>query len=346
MTLGEIASLVSGNLVGAPADTTITGVAPAGAAAPGDLTFFANPRYLAALRQSRASAAFVPEDFAETIAPARIHVAKPSVAFAEIAARFAPAPVRFTPGIDPKASVGSGVEIGAEVCVQACAVIAPGARIGARTVVGAGCYIGHDARIGEDCLVYPNVTIRERCRLGNRVILHSGAVIGSDGFGFELVEGRHRKIPQIGIVQIDDDVEIGANVTIDRARFGRTWIQEGAKIDNLVQLAHNVVVGKHSIIVAQVGISGSTELGAYVTLAGQVGLAGHIKINDRAIVGAQGGVSKDIPPGEIWWGSPAAPIKETKERLALTKRLPKLLERIKILEQEVENLRDEKATGR
>jgi len=345
MTLGEIASLVGGQLVGAPEATLIHGVAPAGAAAPGELTFFANPRYLPALRTSLATAALVPEGFAEEILPARIFVPKPSMAFAEVAARFAPPPVPFESGIHPKASVAPEAVLGEGVSVQAGAVIEPGARIGARSVVGAGSYIGRDAVVGDDTLIYPNVTLRERCQIGNRCIIHSGTVIGSDGFGFELVEGRHRKIPQIGIVQIDDDVEIGANVAIDRARFGRTWIQEGVKIDNLVQIAHNVVVGKHSIIVAQVGISGSAELGNYVTLAGQVGLAGHIKIGDRAIIGAQGGVSKDVPPGEIWWGSPATPIKETKERLALTKRLPKLLQRIKILEQEIERLTEQIKPG-
>jgi len=345
MKLGEIARLLGGRLEGGDPETPITGVAPAGAAQAGDLTFFANPKYLAALRGSRASAALVPSDFAEEIPVARIYVEKPSVAFAEVAARFAPAPIRFAPGVHAAAVVSPEAVLGSEVSIQAGAVIEAGARIGDRTFVGAGAYIGHEVQIGSDSVIHPNVSIRERCRVGCRVIVHCGAVIGSDGFGFELVEGRHRKIPQIGIVQIDDDVEVGANVTIDRARFGRTWIQEGVKIDNLVQIAHNVVVGKHSIIVAQVGISGSSELGSYVTLAGQVGMVGHIRIGDRAIVAAQAGVSKDIPPGEVWWGSPALPMKEAKERLALSNRLPKMLERIKRLEAEIEKLRDQKNEG-
>ena len=179
----------------------------------------------------------------------------------------------------------------------------------------------------------PRVTIGARCLVGDRVIIHSGAVVGSDGFGFEFAGGRHVKIPQTGIVQVDDDVEIGANTTIDRARFGRTWIQQGTKIDNLVQIAHNVVVGKHCILVSQAGISGSTRLGNYVTLAGQVGIVGHIEIGDQAIVAAKSGVSKSVPPKEVFFGYPATPIKEQKEQLACIARLPKLYARVKKLEQ-------------
>jgi UDP-3-O-[3-hydroxymyristoyl] glucosamine N-acyltransferase len=183
------------------------------------------------------------------------------------------------------------------------------------------------------CKIHPNVTIRENSVIGNRVMIHSGAVIGGDGFGYEFSGGRHIKIPQTGIVQIDDDVEIGSNTTIDRARFGKTWIQEGTKIDNLVQIAHNVVIGKHSVIVSQAGISGSTRLGQYVTLAGQVGLVGHLEIGDQVIVGAQAGVSKNIPAKEIWLGSPGTPMQEQKEKFANINRLPKLFARVKKIEQ-------------
>ena len=229
------------------------------------------------------------------------------------------------------------MSLGEDVCIQPYVVIEDGAKIGRESCIGAHGYIGHGAKIGDGCKIYPHVTIREGSIMGNRVIVHSGAVIGGDGFGFELVNGRHVKIPQIGIVQIDDDVEIGANTTIDRARFGRTWIQEGAKIDNLVQIAHNVIVGKHSILVAQVGISGSSKLGSFVTLAGQVGVVGHIEIGDQAVVGAKSGVTKSVPTKETWWGIPACPIDEQKAKWASLGRLPKLQERLKKLEQRLDS---------
>jgi UDP-3-O-[3-hydroxymyristoyl] glucosamine N-acyltransferase len=183
-------------------------------------------------------------------------------------------------------------------------------------------------------VIYPNVTIRERSRIGNRVIIHSGVVIGSDGFGFEIGAAGHKKVPQIGIVQIDDDVEIGANTTIDRARFGRTWIQEGVKIDNLVQVAHNVVIGKHSIIVAQVGIAGSVRIGSGVVIGGQAGIIGHIEIDDGTMIGAQTGVSKSLQGG-TWWATPAVPLKESLEQLAWVRRLGKLFERVRALEKKL-----------
>ena len=199
-------------------------------------------------------------------------------------------------------------------------------------MVGALSYVGRDVLIGEDCLLHSRVTVADRCSLANRVILHSGVVIGSDGFGFELFGGKHVKIPQVGIVQVDDDVEIGSNTTVDRARFGRTWIQEGTKIDNLVQIAHNVVIGRHCLIVAQVGISGSTRLGDYVTLAGQVGVVGHIEIGDHAVVGAQSGISKSVPGKEFYMGTPAVPAGVYREQVALIRRLSKLTERVQALE--------------
>src|SRR5437588_561915 len=177
-------------------------------------------------------------------------------------------------------------------------------------------------------------TRQEFTRIGSNVIIHSGAVIGSDGFGFEFVDGQHRKIPQLGIVQIDDNVEIGANTTIDRARFGRTWIQEGVKIDNLVQIAHNVVIGKHSVIASQTGSSGSTRVGELVQMGGQVGIVGHVTIGDRAMIGAQSGVSKDVPGG-VWFGYPALPIEETKRQIAWIRRLGKLFDRVKAIEKKL-----------
>jgi UDP-3-O-[3-hydroxymyristoyl] glucosamine N-acyltransferase len=197
--------------------------------------------------------------------------------------------------------------------------------------------IGHEVQLGAQCRLYANVTIRERCVLGDRVILQPGAVIGSCGFGYEFQEGRHQKIPQTGIVEIGDDVEIGANTTIDRARFGRTVIGTGTKIDNLVQIAHNVQVGSNTIICSQVGIAGSTRVGSYVTLAGQVGLAGHLDIGDKAIIGAQSGLSKNVPSGSMVIGAPAKPIKEWKQNNFYISQLGKLYERVKELEKNAES---------
>lgn len=330
--LSEIAALIHGSVDPQGADLRITGVASVSEAGPGDLTFFGNPKYLTALKNSKAGAALVPLDFQETIRAIPVRVENPSLAFAKILERFRPPSVVYAPGIHPRAVVADDAQIGEGACIQAGAVIEPGAKIGAHSIIGANSYVGHNAVLGTSCHIYPNVTIRENSLIGNRVIIHSGTVIGSDGFGYETQGGKHIKIPQIGIVQIDDDVEIGANTTIDRARFGRTWIQEGTKIDNLVQIAHNVVVGKHSILVSQVGISGSTRLGNYVTLAGQVGVVGHIELGDQVIVGAKSGVSKSIPAGQRWYGIPAGPAEDFKTRLGYVGRLKKLYERVKRLE--------------
>ncbi|MFL6545056.1 MAG: UDP-3-O-(3-hydroxymyristoyl)glucosamine N-acyltransferase, partial [Candidatus Udaeobacter sp.] len=197
-----------------------------------------------------------------------------------------------------------------------------------------GSYIGHETIIGSTCVIYPLVTIRERSRIGSRVIIHSGAVIGADGFGFEMIDGHQEKIQQLGIVQIDNDVEIGANTTIDRARFGRTWIQEGAKIDNLVQVAHNVVIGKNTVIAAQTGIAGSVRIGQRVLIGGQVGIIGHIEIGDNTAIGAQTGVSKNISGG-TWWASPAVPLAEAKRQIAWVRRVGRLFERVKEIEKKL-----------
>jgi UDP-3-O-[3-hydroxymyristoyl] glucosamine N-acyltransferase len=334
LTVRELAALVGGQFAEeADGSRAITGVAAAREAGEGDVTFFGNPKYLAQIKATRATAALVPLDFAEPIAAIPIRVEHPSLAFAKLVERFGPPAVELAPGVHPTAIIGPGVELGDRVSIQPYAVIEPGASIGAGSVIGAHGYIGHAAKVGDQCHFAPRVTIGARCVLGRRVIIHSGAVVGSDGFGFELTGGRHLKIPQTGIVQVDDDVEIGANTTIDRARFGRTWIGEGTKIDNLVMIAHNVVIGRHCIIVSQVGISGSTRLGDYVTLAGQVGVAGHLEIGDGAIVAAQSGVTKSLTGKEMYMGFPAAPAKECRERLARLSRLPQLAERVRRLEQ-------------
>jgi UDP-3-O-[3-hydroxymyristoyl] glucosamine N-acyltransferase len=333
-TLQELAILSGGELHGGNPDSKITGAASLLEAVPGEVTFYADPRYLARLRKTQASAIFVPLDFSEPTTAAQIRVANPSKAFEQVVLKLAPKPVKFATGIHPSAVVDSSAKLGNGVSIQPHAVIEANVAIDDNTVIGAGSYVGHETVIGASSLIYPNVTIRERTRIGARVIIHSGAVIGADGFGFEFVDGRHKKIPQIGIVQIDDDVEIGANSTIDRARFGRTWIQEGVKIDNLVQIAHNVIVGKNSIIAAQTGISGSTRLGEKVMMAGQVGVIGHLTIEDNTVIAAQSGVAKDLPGG-AWFGSPAVPLSEAKRQIAWTHRLGKLFDRIKAIEKKL-----------
>ncbi len=332
-TVKELAALSGGELVG---DSTlkITGAASLGEATQGEISFFANRKYVALLRKTRASAVFVPPDFAEPINAAQIRVSNPTKAFEQVVLKFAPKPITFTPGIHPSAVVDPSVQLGDRVSIQPLAVIEAGAQIGDDTIIGAGSYIGHETVIGSACHIYPHVTIRERSRIGSRVIIHSGAAIGADGFGFEMIDGRQEKIQQLGIVQIDDDVEIGANTTVDRARFGRTWIQQGVKIDNLVQIAHNVVIGKNTVIAAQTGIAGSVQIGQRVLIGGQAGIIGHIEIGDNTAIGAQSGIPKSISGG-AWWASPAVPLAEAQRQIAWVHRLGKLFARVKEIEKKL-----------
>jgi UDP-3-O-[3-hydroxymyristoyl] glucosamine N-acyltransferase len=332
-TLEQLAKTSGGELVGDPS-LQITGAASLAEATPGEVSFFANPKYIGLLRKTRASAVFVPPHFADTLDAAQIRVSNPTKAFEQVVLKFAPKPIQFAPGIHPTAVVDPSAQLGKRVSIQPHAVIEAGVTIGDDTIIGAGSYVGHETMIGPACLIYPSVTIRERSRIGSRVIIHSGAVIGADGFGFEMVDDRQQKIQQLGIVQIDDDVEIGANTTIDRARFGRTWIQQGVKIDNLVQIAHNVVIGKDSVIVAQSGISGSTRVGQRVMMGGQVGIVGHLEIGDGTAIGAQSGISKSTQGG-AWFGSPAVPLAEAKQQIAWIHRLGKLFARVKEIEKKL-----------
>ncbi len=334
LTVQELAVLVGGQFAeeGAAAKK-ITGAAAIGDAGEGQVTFFGNVRYLSQLKTCRATAALVPMDFRERISAIAMRVENPSIAFACVVAKFAPVPLRFEPGVHPSAVIGRDVTLGEGVSIQAFVVVEDGAEIGAGSVIGSHSYIGHGVKIGSASHFAPRVTVGARCIVGDRVIIHSGAVLGSDGFGFEFCDGRQVKIPQIGIVQIDDDVEIGANVAIDRARFGRTWVQEGTKIDNLVQIAHNVVIGRHCLVVSQTGIAGSTRLGDRVTMAGQSGVVGHVEIGEQAVIGGGSGVTKSVAAGEVMFGYPAAPMREAKEQIALIRRLPKLVERVKRLEE-------------
>ena len=332
MTLGEVAAQMGGWVAPEVAAWEISGLASLDDANPGDLAFFGNPRYLNSLRKSRATAVLVPHGFGEEVPPVRIWVDDPGAAFSALLPAFVPPAIVFTPGVHPTAVVHPEATVGEGVFIGPYVVVEPGASIGTRSTIAAHAYIGHGVQIGEDCRIFPHVTIRERCTLANRVILHSGVVIGADGFGYEFRDGGHQKIPQTGIVQIEDDVEIGANSTVDRARFGRTWIRRGTKIDNLVQIAHNVTIGENSILCAQVGVSGSTRIGNFVTLAGKVGINGHIEIGDGVIIGAMSGVPKSVKPGAALIGAPARPMKDYKTNLALHKKLPKLFERVKKLE--------------
>lgn len=341
MTLSELAAHVGAQIPPetSPSPVTIIRGASLHDAQEGDIVFYENPRYLRLLRETKASAALVPLDFEESVSTNLLRVANPSVAFSAILEKLSPPIQPYAAGIHPTAVVGTEVEIHPTASIQPHAVIEDGVKIGAGTVIGALCFVGRNSSVGEDCHIHPNVVMREHTLIGSRVIIHSGSVIGSDGFGFKFVNGKHLKIPQTGYVQIDDDVEIGSCTTIDRARFGRTWIQTGSKIDNLVQIAHNVVVGPHCVIAAQTGISGSSRLGRYVTLAGQVGVVGHIEIGDEVVVAAKSGVSKDTPPRQTLMGMFGVPMKEARELVAHYHRLPKTAAKLKALEAELAALR-------
>ena len=339
MKLVDLAERLGGELEG-DGNLEIRAVAGLKEAGGGDLSFLANPKYAAQVAATAASAVIVPSDWDRPVKCALIRVANSDQSFAEAAELFyEPVPVH-EPGIHPSAVVDATAELGEGVHVGPNAVVEAGVVIGARTVIQANCVIGYKSVIGEDCLFYPLVSTREYTEIGNRVIIHNGAVVGSDGFGYAVQEdGSRKKIPQIGIVVIEDDVEIGANVAIDRARFGKTRIGRGTKIDNLVQIAHNVVVGEHSVMCGQAGISGSTTIGSKVILAGQAGLAGHLEVGDGAIVGAQAGVMKDVPPKDFVMGSPAMSHLQAKKMIANMVTLPKMKDKLKQLESELESLR-------
>jgi len=335
-TLREIAELVGGEVVG-DESLVITGVSGIKEAHEGDITFLANPKYSPLVDKTLASAIITGRDV-ENVPKPIIRTDNPSLAFTKLISSFTPSEVTHPKGIHPSAVVGKNVKLGKDVAIGPYTVIEEGVSLGDKTVIYAGCYIGQNTKIGSQTLIYPNVSIRERVTIGERVIIHSGTVIGSDGFGFVTVEGKHHKIPQLGIVIIEDDVEIGANAAIDRARFEKTVIGKGTKIDNLVHIAHNVTIGENSLIVAQVGISGSTEIGRNVVLAGQVGIVGHIKIGDNVIVMAQSGVSKSVPADTAVWGYPAKPQDVAKRVNACVQNLPKLYEKVEELKKKIEEL--------
>lgn len=335
-TLKEIADLVGGNLEG-DENLIIYGISGIKEATQGEISFLANPRYFPLLEKTNASAIIVPFEIGKTQRNI-IRCENPSLAFSKLISEVFASQVHSLKGIHPTAIISDDAKIGNNVSIGPYAVVEGKAQIGDNTVIHSGCFIGRETVIGCDCLFYPNITVRERVIIGENVIVHSGSVIGSDGFGFAQVDGMHQKIPQIGTVVIENNVEIGANVTIDRARFEKTIIGEGTKIDNLVQIAHNVIIGKHCIIVSQAGISGSTELKDRVILAGQAGIAGHLTIGEGSVVTAKSGVPKSIPPHTVVFGYPAKP-QETALRInAIVQRLPLYVKTIKELERKIEQM--------
>lgn len=329
MTLAEIAALLNGAVTdgNSPAITGITNIDDAG---PGDITF-AVPPHLDKAAQCAAAAVIIPDSVAEFPKPA-IRVANPRMAFTTLLTLFTPKN-NVLPGVHPTAVVSATARLGDNVAVMAQAVIDDNAVIGNNTIIYPHSYIGREVIIGNDTLIYPNVTIRENCQLGNRVIIQSGAVIGSDGFGFVTVAGKHQKVPQVGNVVIEDDVEIGANSCLDRATTGSTIVRQGTKIDNLVHLAHNVVVGENCFFVAQTGIAGSTKIGNNVTFAGQSGCNGHVTIGDNCVFAARSAPINDIPANSFYAGFPARPHREWLRKEAAVTRLPELVKKIRELEQ-------------
>jgi UDP-3-O-[3-hydroxymyristoyl] glucosamine N-acyltransferase len=338
-TVADIATLVGGAVVGDGA-FLIEGVAEVASAGPKDVASFHNMKYLAAAQTSPAGCLLVPPQAkdAACAAKTKIVVADPQAAFAILLALIDGARrAKIPAGVSAKASVHPLAKLGANVHIGDFVVVEKGAAVGDDCVLMPQTYVGENAKLGKGCRLYPQVVVREDCELGERVVIHSGTVVGADGFGFttDRKTGRHTKIPQIGNVVIGDGVEIGANVTIDRATLGSTVIEAGAQIDNLVQIAHNVRIGRDSVIVSQVGVAGSTTVGRNVILAGQAGLAGHLTVGDGAIITAQTGVMSDVPPKAMLFGSPGRPHREAFKLQALYGRLPELVERLKEIEKKL-----------
>lgn len=337
IALSDLATLVGGTLMNGDPGQEITGFASLKEAVVGDLSFFHDARYNERLLKTRASAVLVPADCAELPSQAAcIAVTDPSRSFELIVETYGFQPAPFTAGIHESAVIAITVKFDpARTSIGPHAVIEDGVELGDGVEIGAGCFVGRNVCIGSGTKMFANSTVHAECSLGSDVILHSGVVIGADGFGYEFTQGHHRKVRQAGIVQIDDDVEIGAGSTVDRARFGRTWIGEGTKIDNLVQIGHNVVVGKHCIIVACTAIAGSVIIGDYVVIAAQVGIAGHVHVGSQSTLAARCGVTRDLPAGGKYLGFPAIPAGEEKRRLASVSRLPQLIARVKELEAKI-----------
>jgi UDP-3-O-[3-hydroxymyristoyl] glucosamine N-acyltransferase len=335
MKLKEIAQIIQGQLIG-DGEIEITGVSGISEAAEGYISFLSGTKLQAEAARSRASAIIVGKPV-DGLKQPQVVVANPQLAFAQLLAHFYVKPHPCL-GISEKAIVSPDVVINENVTIYPFAYICEGAVIGKDSIIYPGAYIGEKSVIGEGCVIHPNVVVREGITVGNRVIIHAGAVIGADGFGYVFDGRAHRKIPQVGTVIIGDDVEIGANTTIDRATTGATVIGQGTKIDNLVQIAHNVRVGRAAIIVSQVGIAGSSEIGDGVILGGQAGIPDHVKLEAGTMVGAQAGVIGDLKKG-IYLGAPAIPHRDWLKASAIFAQLPELKKKIRELEEQINTLK-------
>ncbi|MCX6137392.1 MAG: UDP-3-O-(3-hydroxymyristoyl)glucosamine N-acyltransferase [Ignavibacteriales bacterium] len=345
MTVEQIATFLDGEVIG-DGSVLITGLAKVEEARSGDLAFIANPKYEKYLGVTHASAVIVGKAAAiegiEKLPPALIRVDDPYTSFVIALEWLNPQPELIAPGIHPTAVIAPSVSLGEQCGIGAHVVIGEGCRIGAQTKILANTVLGSNVTVGDGCLIYPNVTIREECIIGSRVVLQPGVVIGSDGFGFApKKDGTYRKIPQRGIVVVEDDVEIQANTCIDRATMGETRIRRGTKLDNLVQIAHNVVVGEDTVIAAQSGIAGSTKIGKHVVIAGNVGIVGHLSIADRVVIAGQSGIAKSITKeGETYFGYPAKEMSRARRIEGALRQLPEVLVEIRRMEQEIQRLKD------
>jgi UDP-3-O-[3-hydroxymyristoyl] glucosamine N-acyltransferase len=336
ITAAQIAEQLQGQVLG-DGSVPLTGLAPADSARAGDLTYAESEAYFAAAEQSQAAAVLVSGEFTS---PRKvvIRVRNARVAMARILPVFFP-PDEHPHGIHPSAAIAASAQIDPTAHVGAHCVVGARVRLGARSVLMGGNHIGRDCQIGDDVCLFPNAVVYAKSQIGHRVSIHAGAVIGSDGYGYVFDEGRHRKVLQVGHVVIHDDVEIGANAAIDRGALGATVIGQGTKIDNLVHVAHNVTLGRHCLIMGQVGFAGSTRLGDYGVIASQSGIAGHLKLGHQVTVGAKSGVMRDIPDGGVVLGIPAAPDKQAKRQIIAVQHLPDLIRRLRELEKQVEQLR-------
>jgi UDP-3-O-[3-hydroxymyristoyl] glucosamine N-acyltransferase len=331
-TVAQLAAQIGGEVLG-DGSVLLTGVAPADGAAAGDLTFAEKPSYLAAAEASQASAILVPIGF-ESAVKVLIRVKDARIAIAKVLPLFFP-PEKHASGIHPSAVVDPSAQIDPTASVGPQCVVGAGVTVGRNTVLMGGNHIGRDSKLGDDVCLHPNVVLYAKTHVGNRVSIHAGTTIGSDGYGYVFDQGCHRKMLQVGNVVIHDDVEIGSNTSIDRGALGATVIGQGTKIDNLVHVAHNVVMGKHCLIMGQVGFAGSTQLSDYVVIASQSGIAGHLKLGAQSTIGAKSGVMRDIAPRETVLGYPAAPDKQAKRQWIALSKMPEALRRLKKLEQQV-----------
>ena len=333
ITLSELAEALGGELVG-DGSLVVNNISDVSEAKENDLSFIPSKKMESSLLGTKAACAIVPIQIKE----AKLSLIKcknPNLAFKKAVELIKPYEITHQKGIHKTASIGKDVKLGKDISIGSFTVIEDGVTIGDGTIIYAHSYIGQGSTIGENSVIYPNVTIYDKVNIGNRVIIHSGNIIGADGFGYERTEKGHEKIPQIGGVIIEDDVEIGASTTIDRAKISNTKIGRGTKIDNLVQIAHNFTIGENCIIVAQCGISGSVKIGNNVIMGGQVGIADHLEIGDNSMLAAQAAIMKSVPPNSIMWGKPARPFKKAKAIYALFDKLPEIYERLKAVEEKL-----------